>query len=44
MLKTLFGRCKQYQTIRKKQTVAPAASNSDSFVDAAGVVYPIHTE
>jgi len=42
MLKTLFRRCKQHQIVHKKQTVDPAAYNSDTFVDTAVTVYPIH--
>ena len=42
MLKTLFRRCKQYQIVYKKQTVNPATSNSDTLVDSAVAIYPIH--
>jgi len=41
MLKTLFKRCKQYQIVRKNQTVDPAGSNSDILVEAFVFLYPI---
>jgi len=37
-----FRGCKQYQIVRIKQTVDHAASNSDTLVDWAVTVYPIH--
>ena len=33
---------KQYQIVRKKQTIYPAASNSDILVDSTVIVYSIH--
>jgi len=42
MLKALLRRRKQHQIVRKKQTVNPEAPNSDTLVDSAGIVYPIH--
>jgi len=35
VLHTLFRGCKQYQIVRKKQTVGHPASNSDTLVDSA---------
>jgi len=34
----------QYQFVRKKQTVHPGVSNSDTLVDASVSVYPIHID
>ena len=34
----------QYQFVRKKQTVHPAVSSSDTLVDASVTVYPIHID
>jgi len=44
MLTTLLRRCQQHQIVPKKQTVHPAASSSDTIVDSALTVYPIHTD
>jgi len=35
ILENLFRGCKQHQIFRKKQAVDPAASNSDTLIDAA---------
>jgi len=39
-----FWRCNQYQIIHIKQTVDPEAPNSDTLVDSAATVYPIHID
>jgi len=44
MLKTLFRRYQQYLIIRKKQMIDPAAFNSNTLVDSAVTVYPIHVD
>ena len=48
IIKTLWqqstaGR-KQYQTVRKKRTVDPAASKSDTLINSAVTVYPVHID
>ena len=44
ILKSLWRECKpsQYQVVRQKQTVDPAAPNRDTLVDSAVTVYSIH--
>jgi len=44
MLNTVFGWCKQFQVLGKKQKVDPAASNSETFADLTVFVYPINLE
>jgi len=44
MLKTLFRGYKQHQIVCKKQPGDPGASNSDTVVDSAVTVYPIHID
>jgi len=44
MLTTVFRGCKQNKTVRKKQMVDAAASNNDTLVDKAVIVYPIHVD
>ena len=42
MLKAPFQRCKQYHIVWKKQTVYLSSSNSDTLVESALIVFPIH--
>jgi len=41
MLKAIVRECKQHHIVHKKQTVDPAASNSDTLVDLAVTTRPI---
>jgi len=44
MLKAPFRGYTQHQTVLKKQTVDPAAANSDTPIDPAVTVYPMHVD